>query len=99
LFGGSFGVFGAGSAAAGVAGALGTAGLGLGLSELARPKMPNINIPPPPGATMIDPAGQQAAANARARAAAAGGLQSTITGAGNAGPVGATSGSKSLLGA
>ena len=55
----------------------------------------------PPGAAMIDPEGAQAASQIRARQAVAGGLNSTITGAGNPGAPasgGATSGGKALLG-
>jgi hypothetical protein len=81
-------------------GVLGTSaaaiGTGLLASKLLAPN-PHINIPPPPGAAMIDPAGATAAAQIRQRQSAAGGLDSTITGAGNA-PVGATSGAKTLLG-
>jgi hypothetical protein len=59
-----------------------------------------VTVPPPPGAAMIDPEGAQAAAMLRARQAVAGGLSSTITGAGsNPGAfTGATSGGKTLLG-
>lgn len=59
-----------------------------------------ITVPPPPGAAMIDPEGAQAAAQLRARQAVAGGLGSTITGAGANPPAfaTATSGGKSLLG-
>ena len=99
----------AGGAAAGLTPlslALIGSGAGFGLSQLAKPKMPNINVPPPPGAAMIDQAGVAANASERARAAAAGGLASTVTGAGQ-GPLpatsapslaGATSGAKQTLG-
>ena len=95
----------AGTSAAGAAGSALAVGatstaVGAGLSAALAPKAPNITIPPPPGATMIDPAGSAAAASSRQRAAAAGGLGSTQTGAGlgaqaNAGPTG---GGKTLLG-
>jgi hypothetical protein len=59
-----------------------------------------VTVPPPPGAAMLDPEGAQAAAQLRARQAVAGGLNSTITGAGtNPGSfTSVTSGSKGLLG-
>lgn len=48
---------------------------------------------------MISPGGAASAAKDRQRQAVAGGLGSTVTGAGTApGPVGATSGGKQLLG-
>lgn len=84
-----------------VAASTAAAVVGAGASKLLAPSMPKIGIPPPPGATMIDPAGQAGAADQRRRAAAAGGLQSTITGAGAqpASPAsGPTAGGKSLLG-
>ena len=65
-----------------------------------RPKTPN--LAPPPGAAMTDMAGANAAAQMRQRQASAGGLQSTITGAGTqpapTGATGATAGAKQLLG-
>lgn len=76
-----------------------SAAVGEGLNKILSPKMPNITIPPPPGAAMIDPAGSQAAAQTRARQAAAGGISSTITGAGQVASQGPTSGAKQLLGA
>ena len=59
-----------------------------------------ITVPPPPGAAMIDPEGAEAAAQIRARQAVAGGLSSTVTGAGASQPAftSATGGGKSLLG-
>jgi hypothetical protein len=73
-----------------------------GLNKVFGPGSGRVNIPPPPGAAMIDPEGAQAAAQMRARQAAAGGLNSTVTGAG-VGPAAtasfsATSGGKQLLG-
>lgn len=59
-----------------------------------------VAVPPPPGAAIIDQQGAQAAAMLRARQAVAGGLGSTVTGAGQSQPAfsNATSGGKSLLG-
>jgi hypothetical protein len=59
-----------------------------------------VTVPPPPGAAMIDPEGAEAAAQIRARQAVAGGLNSTVTGAGVSQPAfsNATSGGKALLG-
>ena len=73
-----------------------TAGVGALASSVLAPH-PSINIPPPPGAAMIDPAGAAAAAQIRQRQSIAGGLDSTVTGAGQP-AVGATSGGKALLG-
>ena len=82
--------------------AVASSAAGYGVSQLTKPKMPNINVPPPPGAAMISQQGQAAAAMTRARQASAGGLQSTITGAGafgaGAAAGGPTSGAKSLTG-
>lgn len=80
-----------------------TAGVGYGLSKLTQPGAPHISVPPPPGAAMVDPAGSAAAAAARRRQATAGGLDSTITGAGMAPQAataasGPTAGGKQLLG-
>ena len=80
-----------------IAGGAATAAVGAGTAALLAPH-PHINIPPPPGAAMIDPAGAMAAAQIRQRQAVAGGLESTVTGAGFQPTVGATSGGKSLLG-
>ncbi len=94
-------------ATSGGLGALGTAALTAGASGVAGSaasallsRRGGINIPPPPGAAMIDPAGATAAAQIRARQAAAGGLASTnIPGANNASAYStATSGSKGTLG-
>jgi hypothetical protein len=77
--------------------------MSFGLNAAFGAKRGGVNVPPPPGAVMIDPEGAQAAAQLRQRQAVAGGLNSTITPAG-AGPGGtaafssATSGGKSLLG-
>lgn len=68
-----------------------------GLQKVFGPGSRGVNIPPPPGAAMIDPEGAQAAAQLRQRQASAGGLNSTITGAGLA-PTSATAGGKQLLG-
>jgi hypothetical protein len=74
----------------------GTAAVGAGVSSALAPH-PHLSIPPPPGAALIDPQGAQAAAMQRNRAAAAGGLANTVTGA-PAGPTGPTSGTKQLFG-
>lgn len=103
LFGSEFGALGAGSAVAGGAEAVGTGiatGLAGSLVANALTHRAGINIPPPPGAAMIDPAGSTAAAQIRQRQAIAGGLGSTnIPGANSQAAFGtATSGSKSSLG-
>ncbi len=78
---------------------IGSAAAGAAVSSALAPKAPKLNVPPPPGAALIDPSGSTAAAQTRQRQAAAGGLNSTQTGAGaTAASTGATSGSKSLLG-
>ena len=97
---GALGSFFSSSAGSAVLTGVGTAAAGAGISSLLAPKS-RINVPPPPGAAMIDPAGSNAAAMARQRQAVAGGLDSTISpGANSAGAyASATSGGKSLLGA
>jgi len=72
----------------------------LGTTTLMGGRRGGVTVPPPPGAAMIDPEGAQAAAQIRQRQASAGGLNSTITGAGsNQGSfTSTTSGGKALLG-
>jgi hypothetical protein len=71
-----------------------------GINVIAGGRRGGVTIPPPPGAAMVDPEGAQAAAMLRARQAVAGGLGSTVTGAGTnqGGFTSATSGGKGLLG-
>lgn len=92
----AIGAFFATDAGAAVGAGLAAGAVGAGVSALTAPKAPHIGIPPPPGAAMISPAGSAAAAGVRRRQAIAGGLDSTITGAGNAPQ--STSGGKTLLG-
>lgn len=99
------GAAGGAAAGSGIGGALAagatSAALGAGLSAVLSSK-PTISIPPPPGATMVDPAGMNAAAQTRARQAAAGGLAGTVGAGGQpnaqAAFGGVTGGGKSLLG-
>ncbi len=89
--------FASGPGEAVLAGA-GSAAAGTIATKLLAPHS-GISIPPPPGAAIIDPAGANAAASERRRAAVAGGLSSTVSGAGNQpGATGPTSGGKGLLG-
>lgn len=71
-----------------------------GLTAALGGRRGGVNVPPPPGAAMVDPEGAQAAAMIRARQAVAGGLGSTVTGAGASQGAfeSATAGGKSLLG-
>ena len=99
--GASIGAFIASDAGEAILGGAATAAVGVGASSLLAGGKPNISIPPPPGATMVDQAGSTAAADSRPPEAIAGGLQSTV-GAGGVPQApavgGATSGSKALLG-
>src|SRR5271167_4688174 len=91
------GTFASSSAGSALIAGVGSAAAGAGLNAALAHKG-GITIPPPPGAAMIDPAGASAAASIRQRQATAGGLQSTITGAGAPPSGGPTSGAKGLLG-